>query len=145
MLKSAVIQQDPGIMAIMDAIGQGGIPIEVETGIYLTNSFSLGNDIRNLENEYFSFESDEEYLGPYGVADSIEQVKNKYAKWLNDPELNFCISFTEIKKSEQEPEGGWRWHKWGEYIGNKDPQHEYLYDEGDDIQSVFVYHVYQLL
>ena len=24
---------------------------------------------------------------------------------------------------------GWRWHKWGEYIGKHTPQYEYLSDE----------------
>lgn len=144
MLKSAILIQDPQIASIMELLGQGGTPKEIETGIYLTNSFSMGNDIRNKKEDYFNFQSDDEWFGAYGVSDSIEQVKERYAKWLDDPELSFCISFTEVRKDEQESQGGWRWHKWGEYIGTKDPQCEYLYDE-ENIESVYVYHIYQLL
>lgn len=146
MLKSAIIKQDFGVQQILNAIGQGGTPNEVEKGIYLMNGFSLGNDIKNLKDAYVNFETEdgEEWLGSYGVSDSIEQVKEKYAQWLNDPKRDFCISFTEVVKADQSPEWGWRWHKWGDYIGTKEPQYEYLYDEGDDIQSVFVYHIYEL-
>ena len=97
------------------------------------------------KNEYFDFQNEDEYLGAYGVCDTIDQVKEKYSKWLNDPKLKFCISFTKVTKAEQPADGGWRWHKWGEYIGTKEPQYEYLYDEGDDIHEVYCYHIYQLL
>ena len=38
---------------------------------------------------------------------------------------------------------GWRWHKWGPYIGTQDPQCEYLADE-PEIKEVFVYRFIQL-
>jgi len=142
MLKSAIIRkQDRDTALILSLLGQGGIPIEVETGIYESPSFSFGNTIQNAKEDYFDFEG----FGPYGVCDNIDQVKDRYSKWLNNPELDFCISFTKVSKSDQPSDGGWRWHKWGEYIGTKDPQHEYLYDEGNHIQEVYVYHIYQLL
>ena len=147
MLTNPKFQYDLQMMGILSLIGQGGKSEEVETGIFMSPSFSFGNTIGNKKEDYFSFESPDEqiWLGPYGVCDTIEQVKEKYAKWLNDEKLNFCISFTKVTKAEQPSDGGWRWHKWGDYIGTKNPQHEYLYDEDDDIQEVFVYHIYHLL
>ena len=61
-----------------------------------------------------------------GVADNIEQIK-KY---------NCVISVTPVyqDKSNEGKGGGWRWHKWGKYIGKLNHQYEYLDDEdfGDD-------------
>ena len=34
--------------------------------------------------------------------------------------------------------GGWRWHKWGEYIGKHNPQYEYL-DHESGIDYVLVW------
>ena len=118
---------------------------EIEMGIFIIGSFNFDNLISNRIEKYYEFEDEGRYLGAYGVCDNIEQVKEKYSKWINDPDLKFFISFAEVKKSDQPSEGGWRWHKWGNYIGIKEPQGEYLYDEDDDIQKVYCYHIYQLI
>lgn len=141
MLVNPRLYYNPSIMDVLSLIGQGGQAEKIETGIFISPSFSFGNLIVNNKNEYFDFDN----LGAYGVCDSIEQVKEKYSKWLEDSKLRFCISFKKVTKAEQPSEGGWRWHKWGEYIGVKNPQNEYLYDEDDDIQEVYCYHIYQLL
>ncbi len=143
MLKSARLSTDHTLTEIFEAIGQGGKIQETETGIYVCPHFNFHNEISNKKEEYFTFGDYE--MGAYGVCDTIEQVKEQYSKWLNDPEKDFCISFTKVEKSEQSSWGGWRWHKWGEYIGVKTPQCEYLYDEGEDIQEVYCYHIFQLL
>ena len=118
---------------------------EIEMGIFIICSFNFDNLISNGIEKYCRFEDEGRYLDAYGVCDNIEQVKEKYSKWLNSPDLKFFISFAEVRKSEQSSEGGWRWHKWGGYIGIKEPQCEYLYDEDDDIQKVYCYHIYQLI
>ena len=145
MLVDPKIEYDIELMKILSFIGQREEAIKQETGIFLSKSFCFDNSIKNEKNDYFSFTNDLEYLSPYGVCDTIEQVKEKYKNWLNDTVLKFCISFTKVIKSEQPSIGGWRWHKWGKYIGNKNPEFEYLYDENDDIQEVYCYHIYQLL
>lgn len=146
MLVNPEFKYDLAVMGMLSLMGQGGQPKEIEQGIFESPSFSMGNFIANNKENYFDFDSPEhEYLGAYGVCDNINQVKEKYENWFSRPDLKFCVSFTSVKKAEQESEGGWRWHKWGEYIGTKNPQHEYLYDEGEDINEVFVYHIYQLL
>ena len=77
---------------------------------------------------------------PYGVADNIEQIKEHFKEMIHS-DNSLVISVTEMRKDEQPEDGGWRWHKWGEYIGKQNPQNEYLYDE-PNIESVYVYHVY---
>lgn len=79
--------------------------------------------------------------GPYGVCDSLEQIKEHYPE-LEDPSRYFVVVLTEVRRDEQSEWGGWRWHKWGEYIGNHQITHEYLYYE-KDIERVFCYHIYE--
>lgn len=88
----------------------------------------------------------EQLFGCYGVCDSPEQfMDHAIGQWLAASERKFTVSFTCVRKSEQPEIGGWRWHKWGEYIGKKKPRYEYLYDEGPEITEVYVYHVYECL
>jgi len=82
-------------------------------------------------------------LSSGGVCDSPEQFMTAVGGALLDSPRKFCVSFTRIVKSEQDSSGGWRWHKWGEYIGTKSPKHEYLYDEDDSITEVYCYQVYE--
>ncbi len=79
----------------------------------------------------------------YGVADNIEQIREYYADLIKSEEHKIIITAALVMKSEEE-ENGWRWHKWGEYIGTKEPKCEYLYDEDDSISEVFVFHCYLL-
>ena len=63
---------------------------------------------------------------------------------LSASERKYALFFTKI---HQEPgEGGWRWHKWGPYIGKHDIQCEYLADEDlSDIDQkyVVVFHIFE--
>jgi hypothetical protein len=85
-------------------------------------------------------------FGAYGVCDSLDQfLAHPLGQWLAASERRFTISFTCVRKADQTPDGGWRWHKWGEYIGEKSPQYEYLYDEGPEIKAVYCFHVYECM
>jgi hypothetical protein len=77
----------------------------------------------------------------FGVADNIEQVIDFYNK--NEGLIfsgNHVISTFEVHKS---PECGWRWRKWGPYIGTKTPMCEYLADE-PDIDKVVCFSIYKV-
>jgi len=74
------------------------------------------------------------------VVDSPEQFIERYHHLLEADERTFAVFFTVIRKADQSEEGGWRWHKWGEYLGSHTPQHEYLYDE-EGIEEVYVVHI----
>lgn len=78
----------------------------------------------------------------YGVCDNEQQILDKWPHLENAKQRHF-ITMTPIYKKHQPISQGWRWHKWGEYIGNHEIEYEYLYDE-KDIEVVYVFHVYTL-
>lgn len=126
----------------------------VETGLFLSGTFNADHELPSTWDAWGPFQPEpgEDFrsfyrraseIPRYGVCDSVEQFKTTdlYAKLASETRI-FAVSFVEIRKSEQPSHGGWRWHKWGEYIGRHDPQCEYLYDE-EGIESVFCFHVYE--
>lgn len=81
-------------------------------------------------------------LPPYGLCDTPEQVLEhpKYSEVLNDPTRKFTVFLTLVRKEDQPEYYGFRWTKWGEYIGTQNPQCEYLYNE-TEIEEVLVFHI----
>lgn len=81
-------------------------------------------------------------VGCYGVADTIEQIKEYYKEEIEDKENKYFIHLTPVFQ-EKGIRGGWRWHKWGEYIGELNPQYEYLNNEdfGDDFKYVIAFSI----
>lgn len=77
-----------------------------------------------------------------GVCDSPEQFMEKIGKILDTLPDEYVVGFDKISKKDQPPEGGWRWHKWGEYIGDQNPQYEYLYDE-PEIEEIYLYNIFK--
>ena len=81
----------------------------------------------------------------YGVADSIAQIKEFYKEEIEDQGKKYFINITPVwqDKGNEDQGGGWRWHKWGPYIGKLNPQCEYLDDEdfGDDFEYILVFHI----
>lgn len=78
----------------------------------------------------------------YGVADTFEQITQRWPELETDPR-SFVILVREITRDDQPDRGGWRWHKWGDYIGTHSPRHEYLADE-PDIESVITFHIVEV-
>lgn len=157
------IPEDP----LMRLIAGGTAPRRLAEGVYAVGHFNFNYTLQNMGvrineypfDEYMDFENltvEERLNGvreafadetrpssSYGVCDSWMQLVEKYPRLLED-ERRFVISVTEIRHEDQPESGGWRWHKWGEYIGEYEPQHEYLYDE-KDIDSVWCFHIYEVL
>jgi hypothetical protein len=79
----------------------------------------------------------------YGVCDSVEQWKEAYYDILKSSYRKYVIAFVEIYREDEPPRDGWRWHKWGPYIGNYKIQYEYLYNE--TIDKIVLFHVYEIL
>lgn len=83
------------------------------------------------------------YFSDYGVADNASQVLDyfddlchEHAEYMENHK--FIILMTPIFKDSTKPFSGWRWHKWGRYIGKFDHRCEYLNDEvGIDYVYVF--------
>ena len=112
----------------------------VETGIYRDNfdfNFSEDDSIEELER-----------ISDYGVADNVEQIKTYFNKYINNLTEKYIISITPVfqHKENKGEWSGWRWHKWGEYIGTLNPQCEYLDDEefGENFQYVLCFNIYKV-
>jgi len=157
-----------GIAAILAAIGGGDPePKRVQRGLYQISHFSFDHclpktvsfprDVERDDGWWLVYPDLSEVINPgsdlplcefgsFGVCDSVEQfLEHKLGKWIVESEKGYVVSFSKIVKANQPDSGGWRWHKWGEYIGVHEPQCEYIYDEGDEIQEVYCYHVYECL
>lgn len=117
---------------------------EVIPGIYLSGTSSHYFFQDQIMEEWESFGTQGNYRSNYGVCDNHEQIIKEYPELQECKDRNFVVIMTPIYKNEQESEGGWRWHKWGEYIGDKTPTHEYLYDE-PDIEMIYVYHIFEVI
>ena len=124
------------------------------TGIYMSD-LNGHYDIEELTNfnEVDEFELIDKYkfFPMNGVSDNASQVKNYLNKIINiylngtskdeyffegqglfnliknEPNYQFILLLTPIINNHDKSSwGGWRWHKWGEYIGKHNPQYEYL-------------------
>lgn len=76
----------------------------------------------------------------YGVIDYPTQLVEKFPGLATYP-MALLIAVVRIARDDQPPSGGWRWHKWGDYLGDKTPTCEYIHDE-PDINEVWTFHVY---
>lgn len=121
-------------------------PKKVRQGVYTTIGHNphLYLDFRPAhELQWPHWPDHEPWLSPYGVCDNPEQMLAHYDGVLNSCIRRYCVFFTRLDRQDEPPEGGWRWHKWGPYIGTQNPRHEYLYDD-THIDTVWCYHVYEL-
>lgn len=129
------------------------------TGIYL-EALNARHHIERLTDYTTVNPMGDKYLytaNLYGVADNATQVMRRLENSLksyffgNSLDDEFYLGLSLVKLIENYPDyklvllmtphvntkdcswGGWRWHKWGEYIGVHEPQHEYLsYEKGID-------------
>ena len=103
-------------------------------GVYVCNlnsNYTL-ESITNYK-EKKNFDSPIYWLN-YGVCDNASQVLDYYDNlyqhhkdYMHDK--TFVILLTPIIRKHEPQYGGWRWHKWGQYIGKFQPGCEYIYDE----------------
>ena len=128
---------DPISEMIGQLNGNDFTPEVLEEGIIIISHFSADYYLQ----DYKKWIGNNLSINEYGVCDHYTQIL-KQCPELKDPERVFLITLTPIKRKNQPSSGGWRWHKWGPYIGTKTPKHEYLYDE-DGIDEVFVYNIYE--
>lgn len=98
----------------------------VQCGIYDDCGYNFSNLIDMQGWEEFV---DHAGVPSYGVADSIEQFIDLYGSSIVLDSRGCAVGFTTVRKSEMPESGGWRWHKWGGYVGKQEPTCEYLYDE----------------
>ena len=130
---------------ILGLIGGGNGPViheKIGEGMYLCGHWSIDQLGVPLKSRYGGTDTLGWDVPTYGVCDAPEQVVAKYPI-IKGHEAKFFISFVHLRRDDQPSEGGWRWHKWGEYIGDQKPQCEYLHDE-PMIEEVYTFSVYEL-
>lgn len=82
----------------------------------------------------------------YGVCDSPEQFLKLHGAALEACPNRVAVFFTHVAKDpNNKGQGdGWRWHKWGEYIGEGSPQHEHLDDEDAFPDGIYCFHIHDI-
>ena len=114
------------------------------TGIYR-------NPEDDVNFDYYAFEEfdSQPMEWCYGVADNVEQVLEHNKELVDSPE-KYVLTYGRVfqDRANAGKRDGWRWSKWGEYIGSHNPMCEYLDDEdfGPDFQGyVIVYSIYRVV
>lgn len=134
---------DPVTAIITGMIAHGRPKGRIQEGIYENGHWSFELEFRGRQ----VYEKDYPYLGGdfncYGVCDSPEQLVKLLPEIVTKGPKKYVISMVHLKKSEQPDDGGWRWHKWGPYIGEQKPEREYLADE-PLIEEVWTFHIYEV-
>jgi hypothetical protein len=118
---------------------------KVGPGLYLT-SWNADTWLRPfLDDDPYQWwpKDDDDTPQQFGVCDTPGQVVQRWPSLFTD-DRRLVALFTEVRRDAQPAQGGWRWHKWGEYIGACTPKHEYLADE-TDIDRVFVFHIFGVI
>lgn len=122
---------------------------QIKTGIYKGCwSKSDLKDYCGLEvEEYDSFLNKNNFNSSFrenfGVADNIEQVLEHYPELLESKD-SFIVIFSDVYRKDQPKSYGFRYEKFGEYIGTQDIQHEFIYDD-KHIDKVIIYHIFKIL
>lgn len=125
--------------------------VKVVDGVYFINQFNFDNLVEplfQLNGDYdipspMNLSKDPDQLfGALGVCDNYQQVLDQ-SIIQSDPNRKFIMGLVQVSKDKQASQGGWRWHKWGQYIGEQVPECEYLADE-PNIERVYVYMIIEL-
>ncbi len=133
---------------IVNIINRGGqvVPEKIDQGMYIVGHWNVeemvvGDEVRKRWNE-------EKYVSPpfpeFGVVDYPHQLL-EVVDLHTIPEKVF-VTFVKIERDQSNANigGGWRWHKWGDYLGIQNPQCEYIDDE-PDIECVYTFSVHELV
>lgn len=115
--------------------GNNNLTTKIKEGVYQIGSFGGTHFLPDYEHY------PELSIGPYGVCDNPDQILAACPE-IEASDRKFLITITPVEKCNEPDWGGWRWHKWGDYIGTQTPTHEYLYDE-PIIDLVYCYHIYE--
>lgn len=134
----SLLAKDTVLPGLVEGNSKADEHVEQHPGIYLIGHF---NGSHVFPEDVFDQYPSGLPFGSYGVCDGVDNLMEKIPELVTS-EREFVVTMTRVRRDEQSPEGGWRWHKWGEYIGSFDSQCEYLYDE-EGIDEVYCYHIFE--
>lgn len=148
MLVNPEFNMNSQIVRILSVMGQVSKPVKLKEGVFISKTFSLNNlvvdSVKVEPFPEFPYESFDDYIATYGVCDTFEQVYEHFKDVLwNNKERKFFLSFCPVYKKDQPPADGWRWHKWGKYIGTHEIEYEYLVDEVG-IKMVYCFQLHEV-
>lgn len=129
-----VLAVDPILVAV-GFVGGRGPGKELRIGVYQVAHFGSSRFLPSYDHY------PDTAVGPFGVCDDVEQLLAACPE-LEAAGREFVVTVTLIRKADEPSDGGWRWHKWGEYIGTQDPRCEYIHDELK-IEEVLCFHIYE--
>jgi hypothetical protein len=138
---------DPISALIAAARGSDVGVIHLRQGCYEIGAFDMDHVVEGATGRRPTFEEcyadDLPVEASFGVCDSPEQFFADVLPALKADARAFVIGFTHITKDVANAGngGGWRWHKWGPYIGHGTPTCEYLDDEAEFDAGVYVYQI----
>ncbi|MCQ2209706.1 MAG: hypothetical protein MJZ34_05390 [Paludibacteraceae bacterium] len=107
----------------------GGVYLDTQSSLHWCKDYT--EDCSRKYAKDYKSDSLLDFIETYGVADNIAQIK-KFIKKQEAKGYDFgecLISITPILRHLEPSSDGWRWHKWGRYIGNFKHKHEYIYNE----------------
>lgn len=144
---------DPKIAAILEAIAAArGVPTatplspqRLSRGVYQITHWNFEEFLPqrlSYEAMYCTVKAPPPHFefDAYGVCDSPEQFMASVGKALEADKRQFVASLVRISA---DAEGGWRWKKWGPYVGDGKPTTEYIADE-PILRTVYTYHFYEV-
>lgn len=126
---------EPSVMTpepILQIIGGGKPVIHLQKGCYEIGHFGSSHFLR--DQGFVRVTS--------GVCDDLQNLLEKFPELEADPSRQFVVTLTRIDRSTQPDSGGWRWHKWGRYIGTQTPTTEYIADE-PNIETVYCFRIHE--
>lgn len=149
-------QMDPIYNDLSDefkSLTKGDILVRLAEGIYKywsSNAIIIPGydfvDFEEVPERAFNGMMSYDYF-PYGVCDNYQQVLDRVPevkKYIDDPDNQYIIQLSPVVKKGQPSRQGWRWERWGDYIGDQKSYAEYLYDE-PEIEIVYVYQIYKVI
>lgn len=93
-----------------------------------------------LDNLYHALDV---YLTKDSTHEFFTRGKRLHKYLTEHPDAVYFIRFTPVFNHHNGAIGGWRWHKWGAYLGKHTPQCEYL-DKEKNIDYVLLWRLYPL-
>jgi hypothetical protein len=140
------------------------VDLDLETGLtadqleFIKNWTQMGESRRLFRGIYtgtqmhnflwaLDVKRDDRFYSPigyvYGVCDSVAQFMNDYYYTIDAVEGNWIVSLEEVYRADQPKYDGWRWAKWGPYLGEEQRTSDYLVNE-QFIDKVCVFNLYHL-
>lgn len=125
----------PMEMSMVLASGELDLSV-LETGVFESFSHNFGYICEDVElptvefDPWFDLSEDgHQWEQSNIVCDSVEQAKTHWHGLIGEADREFVIVFNTVEREPGKPNSGWRWKKWGPYIGTHEIKHDYLNDE----------------